>query len=40
MEKILEEIREGKYLFEPPQKKALRNVSELFEEPIKRSDVE
>src|ERR1044072_6962966 len=40
MEKILEELREGKYQSEPPQRKTLRNLSELFEEPIKRTEVE
>src|ERR1044071_2234250 len=40
MEKILEELREGKYQSEPPQRKTLRNLSELFEEPPKRSDIE
>src|ERR1044072_5574962 len=40
MEKILEELREGKYQSEPPQRKTLRNLSELFEEPVKRTEVE
>ena len=40
MEKTLKEIAEGKYLHEPPVRKAIRNLSELFEEPPKRSDVE
>src|ERR1044071_10401540 len=40
MERVLTEISEGKYLHEPLQKKTIRNLSELFEEPPKRSDVE
>ena len=40
MEKILKEIRDGKFLHEPPQRKNIRNLSELFEEPSKRLEVE
>src|ERR1044071_9527757 len=40
MEKILEEIRVGKYEHEPPQRKMVQNLSELFEEPPKRTEVE
>src|ERR1043165_1217042 len=40
MEKVLTEIRDGKYLYEPPQRKTIRNLNELFEEPPRRSDTE
>src|ERR1044072_1938612 len=40
MDRILTEISEEKYLHEPSQKKTIRNLSELFEELPKRSEVE
>ena len=40
MEKVLTKISERKYLHEPPQRKKIRNLSELFEKPLKRSDIE
>src|ERR1044071_9509437 len=39
MDRILEEIKEGKYLQEPLQRNKINNISNLFEEPLKRSEV-
>src|ERR1044072_4114511 len=40
MDRILEEIREGKYNHEPPKRNRIDNISNLFEKPPKRSEVE
>ena len=40
METILKDISEGKYLHEPPSRKRIGNISNLFEEPPKRSETE
>ena len=40
MEVTLEEIRSGKYRSNPPQRKTIGNLSELFSEPPRRSEVE
>jgi len=40
MENILKEISEGRYLHEPPSRTTIRNLSNLFEEPPKRTEVE
>src|ERR1043165_6947837 len=40
MDKVLAEISKEKYLHEPLQRKVIGNLSELFEEPPKRSDIE
>ena len=40
MDKILKEIRKGKYLHEPVKRGNISNISNLFEESPKRSEIE
>ena len=40
MEKILQEIKEGKYLHEPPQRKRIQNLSSYLTDISKKSQEE
>ena len=40
MDRTLKEIRDGKYLHEPPKRNKIDNISSLFEQHPKRLDIE